>query len=427
MFFERPEGGERAILVSQIIDSFFDQPDISEFELLVDAAALENLFHLKGRRKSPSPRFFIGEGKLDELKEMIAYHDAKVVVFNHLLSPGQERNLEKELNCFVLDRTGLILDIFSQRAQTYEGRLQVELAQCHHMISRLVRGWTHLERQQGGTGTRGGPGETQLELDKRMLRNHILQIERRIAKVRASREQNRRARKRAEKSVVSLVGYTNAGKSSLFNAISGASVLEKDQLFATLDTTLRKVQIDPIGEVLFADTVGFVKQLPHQLVDAFRATLEESVFADLLLHVIDASDPDRDEKIDAVNEVLAEIDADKVLQLKIFNKIDCVENVEPRIEYNDEGKPEAVWLSARTGAGIDLLKQALLECLGDTIHHLWLKIPPQLGGCRSALFKKGCVQQEQVSEYGEYLLEVQVTDVMLKQLQSQYPALETIE
>ncbi|MDY7025656.1 MAG: ribosome rescue GTPase HflX [Pseudomonadota bacterium] len=426
MFFERPEGGNRAILISQVIDSFDDQPDNEEFELLVDAADFEQLAHIKGHRRSPSPRYFIGDGKLEELKSAIEAFEAGVVIFNHTLSPSQERNLEKALNCFVLDRTGLILDIFSQRAQTYEGRLQVELAQCQHMITRLVRGWTHLERQQGGTGTRGGPGETQLELDKRMLRAHIRQVEKRLAKVRASRAQNRRARQRAEKPVISLVGYTNAGKSSLFNAISGADVLEKNMLFATLDTTLRKVLIDRLGEVLFADTVGFVKQLPHKLVDAFRATLEESIYADLLLHVIDASDPHRDEKMDAVDTVLGDIHADHVPQLRIYNKIDQLEGVEPRLERDDRGQPSAVWMSAKTGAGVELLKLAIFECLQKDTQQTTLVLPPEYAACRSELFSKGCVQSEEISELGEYILAVQVSTPFLNQLKAHYPKIQLV-
>lgn len=431
MFFSRPEGGERAILVTFAFYQEHSTPnhfiaDPEEFELLCEAAGFLSLAHLKGKRSAPSARYYIGSGKVDELAELIAVHDAKVILFNHALSPSQERNLEKTLGCYVLDRTGVILDIFSQRAQTFEGRLQVELAQCHHMSTRLVRGWTHLERQQGGAGTRGGPGETQLEIDRRLVRHRINQIEKRLDKVRASREQSRRARKRAEKSIISIVGYTNAGKSTLFNAVTNANVLEKDQLFATLDTTLRKLHVDTLGEVVLADTVGFVKNLPHKLVDAFRATLEESIYADLLLHVVDASDPDKREKIEAVNAVLKEIEADKIPQIIVYNKIDLAPDETPRITYGEDGKPIAVWMSAVTGDGLELINQVLIEHLAGDNQLLQLELPAHLGAVRSYLYSLGAVQAETVTEQGVYLLDVIIGERHLSRLKSKYHGLVVV-
>ncbi len=423
MFFSRPEGGERAILVSFTFhhhDIILDDTDKEEFELLCESAGFEILTHVTGQRSIPSTRFFIGSGKVDELKELIALHNAKVILFNHALSPSQERNLEKTLDCYVLDRTGIILDIFSQRAQTFEGRLQVELAKCQHMATRLVRGWTHLERQQGGAGTRGGPGETQLEIDRRLIRQRINQIEKRLEKVRASRNQSRRARKRAELPVISIVGYTNAGKSTLFNVMTDANVLVKDQLFATLDTTLRRLSLETLGEIIIADTVGFVKHLPHKLVNAFRATLEESIYVDILLHVVDAADPNRQEKIDAVNEVLQEIEADQITQLVIYNKIDQLDDEQPRIIYGEDGKPLSVWVSAAKQQGLTLIKQALVELLAEHNQLVTLIVPPKYGALRSLLYEKGGVQSEQISEQGSYVIDVIVEAKMLERLKKQY-------
>ncbi len=302
------------------------------------------------------------------------------MIFNHTLTPSQERNLERVLECRVLDRTGLILDIFAQRARTHEGKLQVELAQLEHMSTRLVRGWTHLERQKGGIGLRG-PGETQLETDRRLLRVRIRQIKQRLEKVRGQREQARRGRRRADIPSVSLVGYTNAGKSTLFNSLTEAEVYAANQLFATLDPTLRRIEIGDVGPVVLADTVGFIRHLPHKLVESFRATLEESSNADLLLHVIDAHEPERDQQIEQVLAVLGEIGANELPLLEVYNKVDLLEGIEPQIQRDADGRPQRVWVSAREGLGLDLLRQAIAELLGNDLFVGALCLPQALAGC----------------------------------------------
>ena len=321
MFFERPKTGEVTILVQLSIESDKEREDPIEFEELALSAGALPVEFISGARKQPSPNYFVGSGKLEEIASAVRAHKAQVVLFNHALSPSQERNLEKELQCRVLDRTGLILDIFAQRARSHEGKLQVELAQLQHLSTRLKRGWTHLDRQKGGIGLRGA-GETQLELDQRMIGLRIKSITKSLAKVRSQREQGRRSRSRAEIPTVSLVGYTNAGKSTLFNALTNAEVYAADQLFATLDSTLRRVELPNFGGAILADTVGFISHLPHQLVEAFRATLEETASADLLLHIIDCAHESHIDYIDEVNNVLKEIGAESVPQLQILNKID---------------------------------------------------------------------------------------------------------
>ena len=362
LFFERPDFGERAVLVHLKLNSESEPEDPREFEELVISAGGDPVEFLTGSRTAPHAKFFVGTGKLDEICSAVKSSNAELVIFNHNLSPSQERNIEAELKCRVLDRTGLILDIFAQRARTHEGKLQVELAQLQHLSSRLIRGWTHLERQKGGIGLRG-PGETQLESDRRMVRDRIKSIQARLLKVRKQRAQGRRARDRAEIPAVSLVGYTNAGKSTLFNKLTEADVYVADQLFATLDPTMRKVDVVEKGPVIFADTVGFISHLPHRLVDAFRATLEEAANADLLLHVVDAAAEDRATNIKRVEEVLKEIDAHRLPTLMVYNKIDLLEDSVARIERNAEGQPVAVWLSALNDEGFDLLFQAVSERL----------------------------------------------------------------
>ena len=301
--FERPQGGERAVLVHLDFPAEADREQLQEFRELAISAAAEPVATVTGSRTSPHPRYFVGTGKADEIKDVVSQTQADVVLFNHALTPVQERNLESLLECQVLDRTGLILDIFAQRARTHEGKLQVELAQLKHLSTRLVRGWTHLERQKGGIGLRG-PGETQLETDRRLINDRIRQLNHRLEKVRRQRDQGRRARKRVGMPTVSLVGYTNAGKSTLFNTLTEAGVLVADQLFATLDPTLRRVELPGGYPMILADTVGFIRHLPHDLVAAFRSTLQETRDADLLLHVVDASDEQRDANIEQVNQVL---------------------------------------------------------------------------------------------------------------------------
>ncbi len=406
MFFERPDAGETAVLVHVDFQDEHEREDAGELLELVRSAGAEPAMLLTGSRRRPDPRTFIGAGKLAELKEALQVHAAELVIFNHALSPSQERNLERALECRVLDRTGLILDIFAQRARTHEGKLQVELAQLEYMSTRLVRGWTHLERQAGGIGLRG-PGETQLETDRRLLRARIKSIHKRLDKVRIQRSQNRRARARAEIPSVSLVGYTNAGKSTLFNALTAADVYAADQLFATLDPTLRRLEIGDVGPVVLADTVGFIRHLPHKLVEAFQATLQEATEATLLIHVIDAADPDRELNVEQVERVLEEIGALDAPVLKVMNKIDLL-GVAPRIERDAQGRPETVWLSARDGQGLELLEQALSERLAEDVLDFGMLLSPQQGRLRASLHELGAVRQEHYEEGGQIKLEIRL-------------------
>jgi len=380
--------------------------DPDEFEELVLSAGGEPVARVTGQRATIHPRTFVGSGKVAEIAEAIALHQADLVLFNHRLSPSQERNLERALGCRVLDRTGLILDIFAQRARTHEGKLQVELAQLQHLATRLVRGWTHLSRQAGGIGQRG-PGETQLETDRRLLRDRVRTIRGRLEKVRRQRDQGRRARRRRAVPTVALVGYTNAGKSTLFNRLAEAEVYVRDQLFATLDPTLRRLMVPQLGPVALADTVGFIRHLPHTLVEAFRATLEEVAEADLLLHVADASDPERELHGEQVIEVLEEIGAGDLPRLEVYNKIDLL-GMAPRIDRDESGRPRRVWLSAATGRGTDLLLTAIAECMGDTMVSGRLRLDPDLGRLRARLFEAGAVLEEQVSEDGSSELSIRM-------------------
>lgn len=397
--FDRYEAGEQAVLVHIYFSQDKDTEDLNEFESLVSSAGVEALQVVTGSRKAPHPKYFVGEGKAEEIADAVKASGASVVLFDHSLSPAQERNLERLCECRVIDRTGLILDIFAQRARTHEGKLQVELAQLRHIATRLVRGWTHLERQKGGIGLRG-PGETQLETDRRLLRDRISLILRRLERVEKQREQGRRARTRADVPTVSLVGYTNAGKSTLFNRITSAEVYAADQLFATLDPTLRRIDVLDVGDTVLADTVGFIRHLPHDLVAAFKATLQETRQASLLLHVIDAADPRVDENIDAVNTVLAEIDSDEIPTLLVMNKIDMLDDFVPRIDRNDENLPIRVWLSAASGEGIPLLYQALTERLSGEIAHYELRLPPRAGRLRSRFYQLQAIEKEWNEEDG---------------------------
>ncbi len=399
MFFDRPQSGELAVLVHLNLSHGQEPEDPREFEELVLSAGGDPVAFITGKSISPNAKFFIGTGKLQELQAVVAANEAEVVIFNHTLSPSQERNLEKELQCRVLDRTGLILDIFAQRARTFEGKLQVELAQLRHMSTRLVRGWTHLERQKGGIGLRG-PGETQLETDRRLLRGRITMIEQRLEKVRSQREQGRRSRSRSAIPTVSLVGYTNAGKSTLFNRVTGSDVYAENQLFATLDPTMRRVEMADIGAVIMADTVGFISHLPHKLVEAFRATLEEAANSTLLLHIIDAAADERLRNIEQVDLVLEEIGAADLPQLKVYNKIDLIPDVAPRIDRDDAGKPVAVWLSAQSGLGCELLDEAIAELLGTEMVIAQLLLRPQDGRLRAALYEQQAIAQESFRDDG---------------------------
>lgn len=407
MFFDRPYAGEVSILVHISISSESERDDPSEFKELALSAGATPMAYIGGTRKQPSPSYFVGSGKLEEIGEAVRTHKAELVLFNHSLTPSQERNLEKALKCRVLDRTGLILDIFAQRARSHEGKLQVELAQLRHLSSRLKRGWTHLDRQKGGIGLRG-TGETQLELDQRMIRHRIRSINKSLEKVRGQREQGRRSRRRAEIPTISLVGYTNAGKSSLFNQLTSANMYTANQLFATLDLTLRRITLPNYGLAVIADTVGFISHLPHQLVKAFQATLEETASANLLLHVVDAEDEGHAILREQVNNVLVEIGADSVVQLEIFNKIDLISGVEPHIQRDQDGKPTRVWLSAKTGAGLELLRDAISELLAGAFLVETLIIKPEQARLRSQLYESGFIESEEIEESGVWKLRVRL-------------------
>jgi GTP-binding protein HflX len=391
----------------QVDDGVVDADEaLREFEALAGSAGAVVVARQTGRRRRPDPRTYLGGGKVDELREAMQAHGADLVLINHALSPVQERNLEHALQCRVLDRTGLILDIFAQRARSHEGKLQVELAQLRHLASRLVRGWSHLERQKGGIGLRG-PGETQLELDRRMLGTRIRQLEKRLARVRQQRDQGRKARRQQDLPAVSLVGYTNAGKSTLFNRVAASGVYAADQLFATLDTTLRRIEL-PGGEAaVIADTVGFIRDLPPQLVAAFRSTLEEVVEAELLVHIIDAADPIREENAREVESVLEALGADEVPQLRVYNKIDA-RGVAPRIDRDDDGRPVAVWLSAATGAGLDLFHAAIAERVSAEQARGLIRLSPAEGRLRARFYALGDVLDERITEQGAIELVVEL-------------------
>ena len=411
MLFDRPEGDDKAILVHVDLGRGPVEVDaegrvrtdhLDEFAELARAAGAEIVGTMQTRREQPAPRFFVGTGKADELKALVAERDAHLVIFDHDLSPAQERNLERHLEARVLSRTGLILDIFAQRARTHEGKLQVELAQLDHMSARLVRGWSHLDREKGGIGLRGA-GETQLELDQRLIQGRIAQIRRRLDAVRRTRAQSRRSRQRAEVPLVALVGYTNTGKSTLFNALAASGVFAADQLFATLDPTLRRVEVPGFGPVVIADTVGFVRRLPHKLVEAFKATLEEVVEADLLLHVLDASDPAMEEKRDAVRTVLEEIHATELPCLEVLNKIDATDDREPGYLPAADGGAPRVRISARDGAGFEALLEAIADLVGDAVR-VDARLGPDQGRLRAQCYEKGWVEAERTADDGSPLL-----------------------
>lgn len=416
MFFERAEGGDRALLVHVDFPAEADQEDVDEFADLVRSAGAEPLELITARRQVPHPRSFVGSGKAEELRQAATSLAADVVLFNHALTPSQERNLEQILGCRVLDRTGLILDIFAQRARTHEGKLQVELAQLQHQATRLVRGWTHLERQKGGIGLRG-PGETQLETDRRLLRDRIAYIQRRLVKVEKQRDQGRRYRQRSDTPTVALVGYTNAGKSTLFNALTHSTVYAADQLFATLDPTLRQVFIEDLGQVVLADTVGFIRHLPHHLVKAFKATLQETAEADLLLNVVDCAAPERDSHIEQVNAVLADLGIADKPQLLVYNKADLLGRA-PRIDHDAEGRPSAVWLSASNQTGMPELRQGIAGLLREHLIVDTLRVPPEQSALRAKLHGLGAVIEESFDDSGVANLDVRIEARKLRQLLS---------
>ncbi len=413
--FERPRAGPRAVLVHILLAGREYARAQQEFEELVHSAGAEAARAIGGSRYKPDPKYFVGSGKAQEIAAAVEEEAAGLVVVNHDLTPSQERNLESLVNCRVLDRTGLILDIFARRARSHEGKLQVELAQLEYLSTRLVRGWSHLERQKGGIGLRG-PGETQLETDRRLLGARIRKVRSRLEKVRQTRWQGRQARQYARVPLISLVGYTNAGKSTLFNRLTGASTYSNDQLFATLDPTLRKLRL-PVGDpVVLADTVGFIRDLPHRLIAAFQATLEETREARVLLHVIDAADPERAEQTRQVNAVLEEIGAADVGQIQVYNKIDLEDDEPPRIERDRQGRPVKVYLSAVTGAGAALVRRALAERLFPDRQERTLHIPPQAGRLRSRLFDAGVVKAEDHGPGGYLRLQVAASDRQLERI-----------
>ena len=411
--FERPQGGENAILVQVSFKSAKSAQDENEFIELARSAGAAVVGFIKGSRQNPDPRYFVGEGKAEEIRQLRELQDANLVIFDHNLSPAQERNLEKLLQCRVLDRTGLILDIFAQRAQSHDGKLQVELAQLKHLTTRLVRGWTHLERQKGGIGLRG-PGETQLETDRRLIGERIKQITKRLEKVQNQREQGRQSRKKAEIPTVSLVGYTNAGKSTLFNALTQANVYVANQLFATLDPTLRRVKLPNQREIILADTVGFIRHLPHDLVAAFRSTLQETIDADLLLHVIDSHDDQLELYREQVNKVIAEIGAEHVPQIEVMNKID-LGGQEPHIEVGTGTNPARIYVSASNNLGLEALLEYLGEYFAGTIFKGTLTLKPQHARLRAKLYTDKAIQQESVTETGDFSLEVSIDQRRLEQ------------
>lgn len=411
---DSPASSSRAVLVHIDFRSAEFNEDLDEFCELVSSSGVIAIETICCHKSVPNPKYFIGEGKLQEIKHSVLLNHASLVIFNHSISPGQQRNLERELGCRVIDRVELILDIFAQRARSYEGKLQVELAQLQHMSTRLIRGWTHLERQKGGIGLRG-PGETQLETDRRLIGKRIKTINARLGKVKSRRQQGAKKRIKSSIPMISLVGYTNAGKSTLFNRLTHANVFTADKMFATLDPTLRRCAIAPDNIVIFADTVGFIRHIPHDLINAFHATLEETRHADLLLHIIDVNDRHRQVHIDQVNTVIREIGAEDIPQIEIYNKID-IAGLPPRIEKNSDGNLHRFWLSAQTGKGIDLLLDSIQKYISANVRRHHLNLPATAGKLRARLFSIGAVREEVLNEQGGWVMEVDLETPRLFEL-----------
>ncbi len=400
---------ERAVLVHVDFYHESDREDLEEFYELVDSAGAEVCTLLGTKRQRPDSKYFVGKGKAEEIQLAVEMHEADVVIVNHALTPAQERNLSELVQCQVLDRVGLILDIFAQRARSHEGKLQVELALLKRMSTRLVKGWTHLDRQ-GGIGARG-PGETQLESDRRLVQGRIKSLDRKIEKVRKQRGLGQEARKRTDIPVITIIGYTNAGKSTLFNQMTSAGVYAEDRLFATLDSTLRRVHLPGAGRVVFADTVGFIRHIPHDLVSAFRSTLEETREANLLVHLVDASDPHREEKISDVHEVIREVGAEGVPQLMVFNKIDRLEPAVPaKVDCNTEGVPQRVWISAQSGEGIELLLDSVASFFKGAFLTVALTLKVDAGKRRAELYSLGSILEEGFDEEGNSLFKMSLTE-----------------
>lgn len=406
---DRPKGGERVILVHVNFPAGNMEEDLAEFKELAISAGAEIVEIVTGTRRVPESKFFVGSGKAEEIRDIVAANKVQLVIFNHILTPAQERNLERLVNCRVLDRTGLILDIFAQRARSFEGKLQVELAFLKHLSTRLVRGWTHLERQRGGIGLRGGPGETQLEVDRRLIRNKIKQITARLDKIRLQREQGRRSRRKATVPTVAIVGYTNAGKSTLFNRLTGSDVYVANQLFATLDPTLRRVDFPACGSIILADTVGFIRHLPHDLVEAFHATLEEVSEADLLLHVVDSQDDNKDIHIEQVNLVLKTIQADDVPRLMVYNKIDLTTDLIPKLDRDEAGQVRRVYISAFKDMGMTELAEAIGEMLGRKMVHKEVVLMPAQAKLRAELYSRDAVVSEKIDDEGNHHLQIRLS------------------
>jgi len=406
---------ELAVLVNIDFQNTEFNEGLDEFIELVTSAGLEPVTTITCSRNAPDAGLFIGSGKVEEIKQAVMEKQADVVIFNHILSPRQERNVEKECQCRVVDRVGLILDIFAQRARSFEGKLQVELAQLQHLSSRLIRGWTHLERQKGGIGLRG-PGETQLETDRRLIGKRIKTINARLEKVRRQRQQGRKRRSRSHTPVVSLVGYTNAGKSTLFNRLTGSKVYAANKLFATLDPTFRRIELAPATPVILTDTVGFIRHIPHDLVDAFHATLEETRESDLLLHIVDVTGEQRDSQMEQVNQVISEIGAEDVPQIEVYNKIDQHEALSARVETDENGFSGRVWLSAKTGEGIEGLLDAIIQFIRSRVQHHRLNLPASAGKLRAHLFDMGVVRNEEYDEKGGWMMEVDMESHRLDQI-----------